>query len=95
MFIPVCDSKDGAFITEQCNTMAGVCWCVDGNGREILNTREKVERGKRNCTAAVIKFKSDEKKGGKSRSLPDNEWTDITVLGSPTEYKGGLIVHVC
>ena len=85
----MCDSKDGAFITEQCNTTAGVCWCVDGNGREILNTREKVERGKRNCAAAVIK------KGGKSRSLPDNEWTDITVLGSPTEYKGGVIVRVC
>lgn len=65
VFIPVCDSKDGAFITEQCNTTAGVCWCVDGNGREILNTREKVERGKRNCAAAVIKFKSDEKKGVK------------------------------
>ena len=62
---------------------------MDGNGREILNTREKVERGKRNCAAAVIK------KGGKSRSLPDNEWTDITVLGSPTEYKGGVIVRVC
>ncbi|XP_022796484.1 uncharacterized protein LOC111334939 [Stylophora pistillata] len=46
VFVPVCDSRDGEFIPEQCNATAGVCWCVDGNGQEIVNTREKVPRGK-------------------------------------------------
>lgn len=75
--------------------MVGVCWCVDGNGWEIFNMCEKVERGKRNCIVVVIKFKSDEKKGGKFRLLLDNEWIDIIVFGLLIEYKGGVIVYVC
>ena len=63
MFIPVCSPKDGTFLPEQCNSTAGVCWCVDEKGQEIANTRAQVQRGTRDC--AAIKSKHGKNNIGK------------------------------
>lgn len=39
-YSPQCDS-DGFFKTTQCHASTGVCWCVDKNGVEFLNSRRK------------------------------------------------------
>ncbi|XP_078349977.1 uncharacterized protein LOC144634818 [Oculina patagonica] len=55
VFIPECNQENGAFLSEQCNVTAGVCWCVDEKGREKPNTRAQVQRGTRDCSAANTK----------------------------------------
>lgn len=55
MFIPECNPQNGAFLSEQCNITAGVCWCVDEKGQEKPNTRAQVQRGTRDCSAAKTK----------------------------------------
>lgn len=55
VFIPECNPDDGAFLEEQCNVTAGVCWCVDKKGQEKTNTHARVERGTRDCSDAKTK----------------------------------------
>ena len=55
IFIPECNQEDGAFLVEQCNITAGVCWCVDEKGHEKRNTRARVQPGTRDCKAVIIK----------------------------------------
>uniref|UniRef100_A0A8C7GRI2 Nidogen 1 n=2 Tax=Oncorhynchus kisutch TaxID=8019 RepID=A0A8C7GRI2_ONCKI len=37
-YVPTCD-QHGAYEPTQCHGSIGQCWCVDGNGQEISNTR--------------------------------------------------------
>ncbi|CDQ60559.1 unnamed protein product [Oncorhynchus mykiss] len=37
-YVPTCD-QHGAYEPTQCHGSIGQCWCVDGNGQEIPNTR--------------------------------------------------------
>uniref|UniRef100_A0A8C7JV29 Nidogen 1 n=1 Tax=Oncorhynchus kisutch TaxID=8019 RepID=A0A8C7JV29_ONCKI len=37
-YIPTCD-QHGAYEPTQCHGSIGQCWCVDGNGQEVPNTR--------------------------------------------------------
>ena len=37
--IPVCD-EHGDFVPQQCNQKGRICWCVDGTGRMIPNSRQ-------------------------------------------------------
>ena len=62
IFIPECNPEDGAFLAEQCNITAGVCWCVDEKGHEKPNSRVRVQPGTRDCKVAIIK--SNEKNKG-------------------------------
>lgn len=39
-FAPECNSK-GQYISVQCYTATGYCWCVDSLGREVPGTRKK------------------------------------------------------
>lgn len=45
-FVPDC-SSDGNYENVQCHEASGFCWCVDGNGNEIVGTRQ---RGRPVCT---------------------------------------------
>nr|XP_046187905.1 nidogen-1-like [Oncorhynchus gorbuscha] len=37
-YVPTCD-QHGAYEPTQCHGSIGQCWCVDGNGQEVPNTR--------------------------------------------------------
>uniref|UniRef100_A0A674BYS5 Nidogen 1 n=1 Tax=Salmo trutta TaxID=8032 RepID=A0A674BYS5_SALTR len=37
-YVPTCD-QHGAYEPTQCHSSIGQCWCVDGNGQEVPNTR--------------------------------------------------------
>ncbi|XP_048581312.1 uncharacterized protein LOC5512067 isoform X7 [Nematostella vectensis] len=39
-YVPKC-TPEGAYVTEQCHTSTGFCWCVDNMGRELPDTRRK------------------------------------------------------
>lgn len=45
-FVPLC-KPDGSYDDVQCHGYTGLCWCVDGNGNEILGTRKW---GRPQCT---------------------------------------------
>lgn len=61
VFIPECNQEDGAFLPEQCNVTAGVCWCVDEKGHEKPKTRSRVQPGTRDCKDAISKSNEDSK----------------------------------
>lgn len=44
-YVPSCDSK-GYYTPVQCHSSSGLCWCVDKNGIEYSNTRQ---RGQPKC----------------------------------------------
>ena len=46
-FVPECD-EFGAFKSLQCDRSAGICWCVDKYGREIVGSRTRASQ-RRDC----------------------------------------------
>lgn len=60
--IPVCD-EHGDFVPQQCNRRGKMCWCVDGTGRVIPNSRQTTSSSiqdihcKKNTTkTAIVSF---------------------------------------
>ena len=50
-FMPRCN-EDGSFQQIQCHESDGDCWCVDGDGVELINTRKK--DANINCTQSML-----------------------------------------
>ena len=46
-YVPQCE-LDGSYSQVQCHSSTGYCWCVDEDGKERSQTRQ---RGRPNCTA--------------------------------------------
>ena len=41
-YLPVCDEK-GEYEPQQCDITGSTCWCVDGTGRMVLNSKKQVQ----------------------------------------------------
>ncbi|XP_064653053.1 uncharacterized protein LOC135503416 isoform X7 [Lineus longissimus] len=85
-FFPVCKSN-GDFKEEQCDTVRGVCWCVDRHGIEVKYTKKNLP-AKPNCERdgvetsyqtserdTVSKRKRKNKKNKKKNKKKDTETT--------------------
>ncbi|XP_046859519.1 neurogenic locus notch homolog protein 2-like isoform X15 [Xenia sp. Carnegie-2017] len=49
-FVPQCE-EDGSYSSKQCSPSTGYCWCVDGEGDDILGTETR--SGDLNCSEAT------------------------------------------